>query len=246
MKDGNWIPLSKGLAKYLPKDRPYTKLEAAFSLQLDYDANNPVTVAGYSALWRWSRNRVRNFLDKIAVDIIYPKNTKKRQNQKGQIAIQIMDRSGEKKGQIRLINSKGLCAQKDRSGQKKGQIMDRYRSTTSYPDPNPSNSCQKTDKNPCPYDQILDLYHSILAELPRVRKFTQRRRKMLLAQWSEKARSERSGLYSNTLEFWEAFFKYISRSDFLMGRKTDFRANFEWIVTKKNFNKIIEGTYHSG
>ena len=101
----------------------------------------------------------------------------------------------------------------------------------------------KKDKYSCPYNQILDLYHKILAELPQVRNFTERRRSMLKARWNEKARSE-SDLYSNTLEFWEAFFKYISQSDFLMGRKTDFRANFEWIITKKNFNKIIEGNYH--
>jgi hypothetical protein len=100
-------------------------------------------------------------------------------------------------------------------------------------------------KNPCPYNQILDLYHEILAELPRVRKFTEHRRKMLSARWNEKAKSER-GLYSDTLEFWEGFFKYISQSDFLMGRKTDWRANFEWIVKKKNFNNIIEGAYHRG
>lgn len=104
---------------------------------------------------------------------------------------------------------------------------------------------KKARVNDCPCKQILDLYHLLLAELPSVRKFTEHRRVMLTARWDEKARSER-GLYSNTLEFWEAFFKYISRSDFLMGRKVNWRANFEWIVTKKNFNKIIEGTYHSG
>ncbi len=105
-----------------------------------------------------------------------------------------------------------------------------------------TNSC---DKNPCPFDDILDLYHTILAELPRVQKLTERRQKILSARWNEKAKSER-GLRSNTLEFWEGFFKYISQSDFLMGRKKDWRANFEWIITKKNFHNIIEGIYHSG
>jgi hypothetical protein len=223
MKDGFWLPVSKGFTNHLPKDRAYTVLEAALSLQADYDGGKPVTVSGYSALWSWSRKKVRRFLNKMGATIIYPKNTKKTQNQRGQIRVQIRDRSSEKKGQKR----------------------DRYRPTTNILDTDPSNSRQKKAKNPCPCDQILDLYHSILAELPRVRKFTERRRNMLSARWNEKAKSER-GLYSNTLEFWEAFFKYISRSDFLMGRKTDFRVNFEWIVTKKNFNKIIEGTYHSG
>jgi len=245
MKNGFWLPISKGFTNHLPKDRAYTELEAAVSLQADYDDSKPVTVSGYSALWRWSRKKVRRFLNKMGATIVYPKNTKKTQNQKGQIRVQIRDRSSEKKGQIRLIDSKGLEGERDRSDKKGGQKRDRYRPTTNILDTNPRNSRQKSDRNPCPYDHILDLYHTILAELPRVRKFTDRRRGMLSARWHEKARSER-GLYSNTLEFWEAFFKYISRSDFLMGRKTDFRVNFEWIVTKTNFNKIIEGTYHSG
>lgn len=103
-------------------------------------------------------------------------------------------------------------------------------------------SCQEKASK-CPFNTILDLYHAILPELPRIRNFTERRRAILSARWNEKARSE-SGLISNTLEFWEAFFKYISQSDFLMGRKTEWRANFEWIITKRNFYKIIEGTYH--
>ncbi|MBU1023486.1 hypothetical protein KKB99_04270 [bacterium] len=102
---------------------------------------------------------------------------------------------------------------------------------------------KKPAKNTCPCNQILDLYHAILAELPQVGNFTERRRAMLSARWNEKAKSGR-GLYSNTLEFWEAFLKYISQSDFLMGRKTEWRANFEWIITKRNFYKIIEGNYH--
>ena len=34
----------------------------------------------------------------------------------------------------------------------------------------------KKDKYSCPYNQILDLYHEILAELPRVRKITEGRK----------------------------------------------------------------------
>jgi hypothetical protein len=104
---------------------------------------------------------------------------------------------------------------------------------------------KKPKKDDCPYSDILDLYHALLAELPRVRKLTDSRKRMLRARWNEKSKSE-GGLRSNTIEFWESFFKYISRSDFLMGRKAEWRANFEWIITKRNFYKIIEGTYHRG
>lgn len=87
MKNGNWLPISKVFIKDLPHDRKYTRLEAAYSLQFDYDCKNRVTVAGYSALWSWSRSRVSKFLDDMGVEIIYPETTKKRRNQKGHIAI---------------------------------------------------------------------------------------------------------------------------------------------------------------
>jgi hypothetical protein len=137
MKLGNWVPISKAFTKYLPKGRPYTEIEAAFSVEVDYDNANEVTVLGYAELWQWSRNRVRLFLKRMSIKITYPENTHKKQNQKGQISIQIMDRKGAQKGQIRIINSKDLQGQKDRKRTDKGQIRDRCRTTTSYPNPNP-------------------------------------------------------------------------------------------------------------
>ena len=71
MNNGNWVPLCKNAAQFLPKDRPYTKLEAIYSLQLDYDDNNDVTVNGYAKLWKWNRKTVRNFIDRNGFEIIY-------------------------------------------------------------------------------------------------------------------------------------------------------------------------------
>lgn len=130
MRNGNWRPLSKYLVKYFPKHRPYTKLEAAFCLQCDYDDHSEVTISGYSALWQWSRKKVNLFLEQMNIEIIYPENTQKKQNQKGQIRIQIRDRKEADKGQIRLIDFSELQAEKNRQGTDKGQIRDRYGSTT--------------------------------------------------------------------------------------------------------------------
>jgi len=141
MKSGNWVPVSKGLLKYLPIDRVYTKLEATFSLQVSYYIDEEVTVAGLAALWKWSRKKVRNFLRDIGIKIIYPAETKKIQNQKGQIRVQIRkskgtdkeqirDRSENEKGQIRFINNKHLQTERDRSENQKGQIRNRQGNTT--------------------------------------------------------------------------------------------------------------------
>ncbi len=138
MKDGNWIPLDKNLKKALPKDRAYTELEAAFSLTCDYDSQKTATIAGYANLWSWSRTKVKTFLTSMKVDIIYPENTGKKQNQKGQIKRQIQCRYSADTGQIRMVDSKGLRDSKDRYSADREQIESRSKSTTINPKDNPN------------------------------------------------------------------------------------------------------------
>ena len=147
MKSGNWIPISKGLAGELPTDRPFSKLEAMFSLTLDYDQDKQATINGYAALWKWSRSKIRPFLDEIGISIEYPENTSGKQNQKGQIRRQITDRSESKKGQINFIDSKCLQNDRDRYSQEKVQIKDRSLDSTINPiNPNPKNLSEFFEK----------------------------------------------------------------------------------------------------
>jgi hypothetical protein len=87
MKHGHWVPISKYFLKSLPHDREYTELEAAYSLQLDFDNKNKVTITGYCNLWRWSKGKVYRFLDRMNIKILYPENTSKKRNQNGLITI---------------------------------------------------------------------------------------------------------------------------------------------------------------
>ncbi|NTW60787.1 MAG: hypothetical protein HGA43_16675, partial [Nitrospirae bacterium] len=48
---GVWVPISKALAADLPRGRAFSRIEAVFSLQLDYDRGESVTVAGMAARW---------------------------------------------------------------------------------------------------------------------------------------------------------------------------------------------------
>jgi len=148
MKLGNWIPLDKSLAKSLPRDRSFTDLEAMFSISLDYDCGNDATVSGYAARWGWSRNKVRNFLNKIGVKFSYSENTSRKQNQKGQIEIQIRDRSGTDQGQIRIIDSRWMDGEKDRSGTDQGQKKDRSKDSTNNPiNPKPKSKLFSENSN---------------------------------------------------------------------------------------------------
>ena len=133
MKNGNWIPISKNFINDLPKDRPYTKLEAAYCLQLDYDNNNEVTVSGCSDLWQWSRKKVYLFLDQMGIEIIYPEITQKIKNQRGHIGLHKRDIKGTYKGHIRLIDFSTLQTEKNIRGTYKGHKRDIKGSTTIDP-----------------------------------------------------------------------------------------------------------------
>jgi len=87
-----------------------------------------------------------------------------------------------------------------------------------------------------PYEKILEYYHSILPELPRVAKLTDKRKKMMNARWKE----------YNTLDFWIEFFNHVRDSKFLMGKTSDFKAGFDFLLTESTFYKTLEGNYHNG
>jgi hypothetical protein len=139
MKGGWWVPITKGLQTELPKDRPFTKLEAMYSLSLDYDDGKEATIKGYSVLWKWGQGRVNRFLKEIGAKISYPKDTKKHQNQRGEIVILKTERSGRKRGQIKMIDSKDLRTRTERSCNANGEMPEGTQGTTVDPEPKPKN-----------------------------------------------------------------------------------------------------------
>lgn len=49
-----------------------------------------------------------------------------------------------------------------------------------------------------------------------------------------------------TLDDWGEVMVAISQSDFLLGKKGDFQADFDWILKPENFRKIRSGRYDNG
>jgi len=118
MSRGNkWVPLDKNLSqefKYIKRE--FSMIEAMFSYQLDIDNGIRWTIAGYSKLWRWSRNKVRRFL-----------------NCTGTVKGHIRDSKRTDEGHpIHLIDL-SLNGKKDRTGTDRGQVED----TTIEPKPKP-------------------------------------------------------------------------------------------------------------
>jgi len=93
-----------------------------------------------------------------------------------------------------------------------------------------------------PYQQILDLYHSILTENPKVSIYSDSRKRKVKTLFN---------LYEQhkKIEWWSEYFTMISKSHFLTGKveqngKKPFVADFEFVINKNNFVKIVEGKYH--
>ncbi|HTV77219.1 MAG TPA: hypothetical protein VMF03_03120 [Steroidobacteraceae bacterium] len=90
---------------------------------------------------------------------------------------------------------------------------------------------------------VVGVYHELLPSLPRIKVWTAARAGALNARIRER---RAAGKPSETIEYWRQFFTHVSESPFLMGQRTDFRADLPWLLRPENFAKTIEGKYHTG
>lgn len=100
----------------------------------------------------------------------------------------------------------------------------------------------KPAKPDCPHQQIIALYNELLPTSPEIRDWTPARAIHLRTRWNETPERQ-------NLDWWERFFGYIAKSDFLTGKshsrdRKPFCAPLDWICKAENFAKIVEGRYH--
>jgi hypothetical protein len=138
-----------------------------YSVALDYDADNTVTIAGYAALWMWSRGKVLRFLDRAGIGIAYPDATAARQNQRGQIVIQITDRKRADIEQIIFIDYKELKSSADRKRADNGQKTGRSRVTTTDPNPKPKSKPKNITSADGVEWSVEDLFEAVWKTYPR-------------------------------------------------------------------------------
>lgn len=105
----------------------------------------------------------------------------------------------------------------------------------------PDDAIRPPAKAACPHAGIIAVYHEVLPELRQVREWNDTRKKLLQRRWSESHERQ-------DLAWWRAYFGYVRRSRFLMGRTTGrdgrpFDCDLEWLIRPTNFAKVIEGKY---
>lgn len=105
-----------------------------------------------------------------------------------------------------------------------------------------STDVERPEANHVPYQKIVDLYHKHLSQLRSVRALSAARKAHIRARWGKEL---------PTLEMWEKYFLYVSKSDFLMGLTMPgpngriWRADFDWLIKDSNVIKVSEKKYHT-
>jgi len=95
---------------------------------------------------------------------------------------------------------------------------------------------EQTAPASCPHKEIVALYHEVLPELRRVCAWNATREKHLRARWREDKRRQ-------SLSWWREYFTRVKASSFLTGKKTDWSADFDWLIRPTNMAKVLEGKY---
>lgn len=101
----------------------------------------------------------------------------------------------------------------------------------------------------CPQKTVVEAYHEILPELPRVRAWRANSATALRTRWREKWKEGKFADANGGVSYFRRFFAYVRKSDWLMGRKTGrdgrcFVCTLAWMLQARHFDDIISGKYH--
>jgi hypothetical protein len=106
----------------------------------------------------------------------------------------------------------------------------------------------------CPHQRIVDLYHEILPNNPRVLRWGNDRQGHLRQRWREQASVSATSEGYKTVEagiaWWATYFAFVAKSDFLTGKKpgregkAPFVATLDWLLLPGKFSSVLEGKYH--
>jgi uncharacterized protein YdaU (DUF1376 family) len=144
------------------------------------------------------------------------------------------DRDAERPTQGTLIDTSSVTLSAALSGTSP--------SPSPSPSPKPSPSKKNTSIPRSLHDQVISAYHEFLPDMPRVKVWSDKRRRMLDARIRERCRD---GKPADSIDYWRTLFESVAASDFLCGRTKDpFTAcDLEWLLTAEKFTHVIEGKY---
>lgn len=110
----------------------------------------------------------------------------------------------------------------------------------------------------CPHEEIIELFSKILPSLAQPRKSLWRAGKnapALKARWrwvmtakhesGRRAGERMATSREEAIAWFEKFFCYIEKSDFLTGKSSNWACDLGWLVGQANFEKVLSGVYEN-
>lgn len=104
----------------------------------------------------------------------------------------------------------------------------------------------------CPFEKIIEDYHALLPQCPRLLVRNNARDGLIRARWREVFAAGRAKDRDDGIQLFRELFEHVSESKFLTGRaparngSPPFVADLEWLMRPTNFAKVVEGKYHRG
>ena len=110
----------------------------------------------------------------------------------------------------------------------------------------------------CPHEKLIDLFGQTLPNLAQPRKSLWRQGKnapALKARWrwvltAKHESGKREGQpiaagVEDAFKWFERFFEYVAKSDFLTGKSSNWACDLGWLVNQSNFEKVLSGVYEN-
>jgi uncharacterized protein YdaU (DUF1376 family) len=94
-----------------------------------------------------------------------------------------------------------------------------------------------------PIQEIVELYNTILPELPQTIVVNDSRKRAIAARWREVVTADKLDRQGG-LDFFRWYFEMVKTSKFLTGKAKDWKADMDFLFNPSKFPRIIEGTYH--
>jgi hypothetical protein len=118
----------------------------------------------------------------------------------------------------------------------------------------PSSGDPQRQRLMCPAEQLVDAYHELMPDNPRVKVLNDARKRSIAARWREAAKlSSQPFGYATVAEglaAWREFFAICAESPFLTGKvpakpgQLPFLADIDFLMSPSGFAKCLENKYH--
>lgn len=139
--------------------------------------------------------------------------------------IERRQKDAERKRKYRDIRGKSV-------GQRKESVCNRTQPNLNHTKDIKDLSSEPDSETVVPYEHIVSLFHEVAPSLPRIKKLSDKRKKMVRARWRASP------------EAFETLFKKAEASNFLSGRSGQWTGcSFDWLMNESNMLKVLEGNY---